>query len=673
MIKLADRMIAVTWMAIVVVTYAGVAQASALSWTEADGVIWKATRGEVHVDGAANGHGPFFRLGKQETLSGMTEVKVRKGWWGGSLMLEGVVVLPEGGSLIVRRKLQVKQVGGGEALTEQFDITGGENLKADLEIVRPFLIETKGGGALTCALPRKNGWFEQKAVDAGAIGQGEYRLGEWVGDEFKTGKPKEKGLSYDAAKQEDLAVPELALPVVALQRAGAGQGAVYADPYFSALFTVRDGSNGVTSGECRYRYWSSTVALEKTESRSFGFWLGDESKAEPTLRVPVDTFYALMLPEVAPGPRWLHGVYGSMYDCMYLQGESWKKDMDAMAKRFGPENTKHIVVAYHCWYDYLGRYCFDPKTGKIDDSWDCVPLKELRFKMTQAKMRDDLAYAKKLGFRPLIYFGDGISDCSGAPGYNPDWNWISLRGKNPGDRFNCWSPPKVNDGPRCFGRNPAHPEVIAWHQAYMKALLETFGDVIDGFVWDETFHIGTGYVAAKPVPSYSDRALMRLCRDLTRQVEAYNPELVFLASDNVGFAGCWGQSYPNGIPGYAMVCDGNFQDSASRFGYWPYCLFPNWRNKYWSCNWYTARHFGEMSAGARWFGTPVSFSTGGGYGCSEDKLDVSAPHVWDEALWSKYSEAFKQRLADGPKHVRYLTVPPEKIKEGKRNEQSQSW
>lgn len=655
--------------------------ADQLAWDEAEGVVWTVTRATVRVDGAADARGPQFIFGKTGKPCGMSGVKVVEKTVD-RLTLEGTVAVPGGGALMVRRTLKITTAVGGEALTEQFDIHGGEAVKADLEVVRPFVIEGKGKGAFSCSLPRKDGYFETKAIEPGGTERGEYRLGEWLGDEIKPGESRQGGLSYDASKAATGKTRELALPVLALQRAGDWQGAACADPYFSAMFTVTNHKDNVIGGECRYRYWSSTIALEKVESRTFGFWLGDEPQAEPKLRAPVDAFFALMLPDVAPGPRWVTELYGSYYDIMYEKATSWKKDMDEMAKRLGPENTKHIAVCYHGWYDFLGRYCFDAKIGKIDESWDCVPLKELRFKMTKAKMREDLAYAKKLGFRTLIYFGDGLADCSGAPGYNADWNWISLRGKNPGDKLTCWSPPKVFDGPKCFGRNPAHPEVIAWHHAYMKALLEEFGDVVDGFTWDETFHIGTGYASAKPVPSYSDRAYMRLIRDLTKQVEAYNPQLAFLSSDAVGIKGCWGQSYPNGVPGYAMVADGNFQDSACKFATWAGCLFPNWRNKYWSCNWYPETHFDEMGVGALLMGTPVSWSTAGGYGCSKDKRDISSPHKWSDATWAKWSALFKQRLADGPKHVRYMTAPrfnymsikntPEEFK-NERNAKAQSW
>ena len=49
--------------------------------------------------------------------------------------------------------------------------------------------------------------------------------------------------------------------------------------------------------------------------------------------------------------------------------------------------------------------------------------------------------------------------------------------------------------------------------------------------------------------------MMALVKALTRQVHAFDPEQVFLASDCTGAYG-W-----NHVPGYAMMADGTYQDS----------------------------------------------------------------------------------------------------------------
>jgi hypothetical protein len=69
-----------------------------------------------------------------------------------------------------------------------------------------------------------------------------------------------------------------------------------------------------------------------------------------------------------------------------------------------------------------------------------------------------------------------------------------------------------------------------------------------------------------------------------------------------------------------------------------------------------------MLKGSRFFGTPISFSTDGGGGdhvAAEDRL---SPHEWTDIQWVRWVQAFNERKAAGPAHVRYLTLPPEELK-----------
>ena len=87
-----------------------------------------------------------------------------------------------------------------------------------------------------------------------------------------------------------------------------------------------------------------------------------------------------------------------------------------------------------------------------------------------------LALAKQLGFRVILYFGDGVIQDSKSPAagcYHPDWDYQDAKGK----RVTGW------EGPDTWGttyvRNPSHPEVVAWYGRYLKALLDAFGPEID--------------------------------------------------------------------------------------------------------------------------------------------------------------------------------------------------
>jgi hypothetical protein len=614
------------------VTNAFGADAAALDWTAEHGVVWRTAHATVRVDRTDGPTGPLFRFGVGPlTCLENARIDERSDQF---LVVAGELAAPGGQRLVVRRRLQARSGPAGEELSETFEISGGKAVASDLEVVRPFSIQAELPlRAATYALPLRDGEFRQgELTDQGCVA--EYKLGRWLDD-------------------KEMKTPELALPVICVEKTRAWQAAVCADPFYAARFRLASGSGGVT-GECRYRYVSSTVALEEPEKRTFGFWIAPAPAAEPRLRGPIDAFFRLTMPDVPPGPDWLKDVYAVFYDYMNHRGEGWDKDMEALVRIFGPENAGHVAVCYHGWYDRIGTYCFDLKTKTFRERWETSPRPNDTFPVTKEQMKRQLGLAKSKGLRTFLYFGDGLSDDSAAPGYRADWKWVSPEGKTLG----AWSPPRHG---KMFIRNPAHPEVVQWHKDYLAALIREFGPAIDGFVWDETFFIGTGFIAAKPEPSYSDRAMMRLVRDLTAQVDAWDPRKAFLGSDNVGSHGCWGNESPDGVPGYSLVADGLWQDSACAIQLWPYALFPNWRNAYWSCHWFTFWRFDVMRTGMELYGTPVSFAAGYSpalFGESWGNLnDIRAPHEWtaDEAV--QFRRAFDRRKAAGRGQVRYLTVP----------------
>jgi len=106
-----------------------------------------------------------------------------------------------------------------------------------------------------------------------------------------------------------------------------------------------------------------------------------------------------------------------------------------------------------------------------------------------------------------------------------------------------------------------------------------------------------------------------------------------------------------GIPGYAMVASGLYQDTHCSPERWSDALFPNWRNTYWSCNWGPVSHFHWTRFGVEEFGAPVAISNG----WEEDH----GPHEWTPAEREDFLKLFRQRLARGPAHVRYLTQNPD--------------
>ena len=115
----------------------------------------------------------------------------------------------------------------------------------------------------------------------------------------------------------------------------------------------------------------------------------------------------------------------------------------------------------------------------------------------------------------------GCLQDTGTPDYRPQWDLVNLEG-----RQDAAAGPGRTPGAQTFARNPAHPEVRQWYHDYLAALLRSFGPVVDGFVWDETFYVRAGTIALQPQPAYCDRAMMQLVKSLTAQVRAADPQKV---------------------------------------------------------------------------------------------------------------------------------------------------
>jgi hypothetical protein len=470
--------------------------------------------------------------------------------------------------------------------------------------------------------PLFNGWAKPYSL-ADAPLEVEYRLGNVL-----SGKE----------------VEHLALPVIQLDQPGAWRAAVTTDCRFSALFSVSaekgnsEKGNSV-QGAVRYRYACSKVPLAGTETRQFGIWLAPPPPADEPFGKSLDSFFRLMLPDVPPGPKWQHDIAMVYYNFLSDDGQGWEKDVNELARLLTPAERGRVALCFHGWYESLGGYSYDDSTGKIKPEWTAMG-RTRKVHLTQEEMKRRLRLAKQLGFRVILYFGDGLNQDSKAPFagcYHPDWDYQDASGK----RITGW------EGPDTWGttyvRSPANPEVVAWYGRYLKALLAAFGPEIDGFTWDETFIIRLGTISQKPEPAYCDRAMMDLIAGLRRQVKAYDPEKVFFTSD------CIGPDEPGwGNVNYAMLADGTFQDSWCKPDRWSFGLFPNWQNTFWSCCWAAKSHFSWVRWGVDNFGTPVAISNG--YG------DDEGPAEWSPKYREAVLKLFSERAAKKP--VRFLTIDP---------------
>jgi hypothetical protein len=594
-----------------------------LQWADLKGVVFQ--DGNREVCWGWNGSGDSLRLGfpASNIVQRLLEPNLKRRE-GQQLLLTYDTESPDGVRLKIERRVEVKTGPDGLVLQETFSLDAGRPLTNDIEVEIPFALPVGVGrttnplGAFvgsTATCPLKNGWARRFGLlpEATCV---EYRLGSFI-----TGKE----------------TPNLALPLVHMEGQG-GTAAIFADPMFSTLFSLHSGTGG-TEGTLRFRYAASKVPLSAPETRHFAIWLPANKGKTKDFAAAVDAWYRLMLPDVPPGPKWLHQIAMVDYDFLSDDGHGWERDLRALASWLKPSERRRVALCLHGWYDALGSYCYDTESHSMKQEWIAFE-RTRKVKFTQAELKRRLLLAHDLGFRVLLYFGDGLAADSGVLGYRDEWAYRDAKG----NKVTGWQ------GPDTFGttymRNVAHPEVFSWYTNYLGALLKTYGAETDGFVWDETFHAPLGQIAAVPQPAYCDRAMMSLVKALTHQVKAFDPEKVFLASDCIGVSG-W-----TDVPGYAMVADGTYQDTHCDSVAWSYGLFPNWRNTLWSCNWSDITGFHLTRWGVQTFGVPVAISNGWGDDCG--------PSEWSPHQREAFLGLFRERLrAKAP--LRFLSDDPDKL------------
>jgi hypothetical protein len=589
---------------------------SALNWDDARGVVLETSGAKVSLDRNERLAAPVLRFLPDGGERPLTKPNVERRS-ASTLVLTYAVETPSGRPLKVTHDIRLRVKPEASSFVETFSIETAGPLAVDVEIERPFTL-TGATRVAQIVLPLQNGQAKSFSPSAPGV-RAEYRLGNVL-----TGKD----------------IPPLALPLMQLS-ADNWRAVMCSDPMFGTLFSAsaQEGDGGMLTGSLRYRYAGKHVPLKGTESRTFGVWVASGKEQPHTFEDGVDAFFDLMLPDVPPGPKWLHDIAMVDYDFLSDDGQGWERDVKTLADWLKPQERKRVAMCLHGWYDALGSYCFDAANKQMKQQW--VAFERTRkVTFTQAELQRRIRLVKDQGFRVLLYFADGMNADSGVPGYRDDWAYRDAKG----NKIEGWQ------GPDTFGktyfRNPAHPEVFKWYNDYLDALLKTYGADLDGVVWDETFHIRIGWIATQPAPAYCDRAMFALVKSLTRKMEQFNPQKVFLASDCIGLPGMMD------IPGYAMVADGTYQDTGCHPQAWSYGLFPNWRNTLWSCNWCPVTNFHYTRWGVENFGVPVAVSNGWG-----DDRGPSELRPWER---DGVLQLFRKRLSmKGP--VRYLTEDPAKV------------
>jgi hypothetical protein len=583
-----------------------------LSWTNA-GIVALTPDFSAVLDYVPQFSGPVARFGKD----GAPQVLVVTNMEAPSptcLRVSYAPKAPNGAQIHIVQDVDLVDKGSGWLLTDVFQISAEAPIGDDLEIRRFYTLPA--GMAARAVAPLKNGWAREIAPMAEVLNL-EYRLGNAMTGSDGT---------------------ELALPVLAFPGAGASDAVIVMDPRYSSLFRYRVIS-GVPELSVHYRYASGTILLENPEQRTTCLWVPKKGFNGNLFETGVDQFFLNALPDVPPGPKWLHDIALVDYDYLSENGNGWEKDVAELAKLLAPEERKRAVLCFHGWYDAIGTYCYDASAKRMLDNWTAM-ARTRKVPMTKDDVRRKLRLAREQGFRVLMYFGDGLLQDSGTPGYRPEWDYTAPDGK----KITGWEGPDTWD--KTYARNPANPDVAQWYEDYLGALIEAYGADVDGFVWDETFYIKTGMTTLKPAPAYCDRAMMRLVKTLAQKVHAFDPEKVFLSSDDIGVSGL------GDVPGYAMVAHGTYQDSWCHPVAWSFGLFPNWRNVLWSCNWKPFSGFGNSKWGVENFGTPVAISHGWG----EDRGVAE----WKPQERDRILGLFRERLAMKDR-VRYLTKDPAEL------------
>jgi hypothetical protein len=524
--------------------------------------------------------------------------------------------LSEQGSIEVIRRLTMSQRKDEGEVVEEITLIPSKTINTDLEIIRSFSLPTDSG-KVEAVFPLNNGWAKTIPLDGKNLCV-QWELGNMI---------------------REIPSERLGLPVVQVNVSKNMMAAICTDPYFSSLYELRK-EKGLIKGTIRYRYAASIVPLAagKKEVRNFGLWLANFKEGEPFGR-SLDAFFCLMLPDVPAGPKWIHDIAMVGYDYLSDNGKGWELDVKELAKQLTLDQRHHVALCFHAWYDNLGGYCYDDTRKELKQEWVAMG-RTRKVQFTQDEVRRRLKLAKDLGFRVLFYFADGMLQDSGADGYRPEWDFVDLEGK----KISGWEGPDTWE--KTFARNPAIPEVAKWYQDYLVALLKAYGPDLDGFVWDETFHMSLGAMTRTPNPAYCDQAMMKLMKSLTSIVRAADSEKVFLSSE------CQSNTGQN-TPGYSIVSNGIYQDSWCLPQAWSYGLFPSWRNVIWSCNWNPFKEFEWTRWGVEHFGTPVAISNGWNDDCG--------PWEWNPEQREKILELFRQRLAQ-KERVRFLTVDPATIK-----------
>jgi hypothetical protein len=345
------------------------------------------------------------------------------------------------------------------------------------------------------------------------------------------------------------------------------------------------------------------------------------------------------VPEIKPGPAWIHDIHLNYYDYLSQNGEGWYPNLKKLSEVIDEEYRKNVLVCLHGWYDYLGRYGYNMETKRMDGEWNAFNLTSLQREMSIADMYKRIRFAKDLGFRVALYYADGTSSDSGLPEYKKEWEAKDEQG----EPFKCWMGPGVIA--QTYAMDPSHPEVQQWFLDRTEALLKEFGKDIDALVWDETFQVvkdfgNGGLTKTETGYAYFDRGMMTIASEVTKKVQSWhkvNPDLAFLVSDIL---------ISSHVGHTALVSHGTYQDSHCNPAYWPGGMLINYRNCLISCLWSPISKADRNRFAAEEYGLPQ--------GLSDGYRDNTGPAKMNEELLGDVLARFLENVRSKRPRTKYL-------------------
>jgi len=214
----------------------------------------------------------------------------------------------------------------------------------------------------------------------------------------------------------------LSMPVVALAFGGRAVGpsflSIACDP-FHGMQATASLEKGHTLLERESIYRGTVVPFRRQQRVIVLEWT--DRGAEGIFHV----FYRTV-PEIEPCAAWARNVAMGYYDYNSDDGRGWYNDLTTLAGRIPPDHRGKVACCLHGWYDRLGFYCYDQKSDTLADTWTAFdngdPARK-PIRMSKREVHRRIAFAKKLGFRVVLYY----ADCTNMTAGKVEESWC---GKN---------------------------------------------------------------------------------------------------------------------------------------------------------------------------------------------------------------------------------------------------